>query len=58
MGLRARYKLAGQVVAALILVVLGVRIDACRCFGVEFELGVFAYPATLPGSCSLSTRSI
>ncbi len=47
LGLRARYKLAGQVVPAAIMVVLGTRIDACRCFGVELQLGIFAYPVTV-----------
>ena len=47
MGLRARYKLAGQVVAAVILVVLGIRIDAWSCFGVELQLGIFACPVTV-----------
>lgn len=45
-GLRARHKLAGQLLAAMILVGLGLRIDALRGFGVEVELGIFAYPAT------------
>ena len=43
-GLRARRKLAGQVVAAMILVGLGLRIDAWSAFGVEVKLGIFAYP--------------
>ena len=47
MGLRARYKLAGQVVVAVILVGLGIRIDAWSCFGVELQLGIFAYPVTV-----------
>ena len=46
-GMRARHKLAGQVVAAVILVSLGLRIDAWSCFGVELKLGIFAYPVTV-----------
>ncbi len=46
-GLRARRKLAGQVVAAMILVGLGLRIDAWSAFGVEVKLGIFAYPVTV-----------
>jgi len=43
-GLPARRKLAGQVVAAVILVGLGLRIDAWSAFGVEVKLGILAYP--------------
>jgi UDP-GlcNAc:undecaprenyl-phosphate GlcNAc-1-phosphate transferase len=46
-GLRARYKLAGQVVAAVILVALGIRINAWSCFGFELQLGIFACPVTV-----------
>ncbi len=46
-GLRARQKLAGQVVAAMILVGLGLRIDAWSAFGVEVKLGIFAFPVTV-----------
>jgi UDP-GlcNAc:undecaprenyl-phosphate/decaprenyl-phosphate GlcNAc-1-phosphate transferase len=46
-GLRARHKLAGQVVAAVVLVSLGLRIDVWSCFGVELKLGIFAYPVTV-----------
>ncbi len=46
-GLCARQKLAGQVVAAMILVGLGLRIDAFSAFGVEVKLGIFAYPVTV-----------
>jgi UDP-GlcNAc:undecaprenyl-phosphate GlcNAc-1-phosphate transferase len=45
--LRGRHKLAGQTVAAAFLVGLGLRIDAWSCFGVELELGIFAYPVTV-----------
>ena len=47
MDLRARYKLAGQMLVAVILVGLGIRIDAWSCFGVVFQLGIFAYPVTV-----------
>jgi UDP-GlcNAc:undecaprenyl-phosphate GlcNAc-1-phosphate transferase len=46
-GLRGRNKLAGQVVAAVVLVGLGLRIDALSGFGVEVQLGIFAYPVTV-----------
>jgi UDP-GlcNAc:undecaprenyl-phosphate/decaprenyl-phosphate GlcNAc-1-phosphate transferase len=46
-GMRALYKLAGQLVPAVIMVVLGIRIDAWHCFGVELQLGVFAFPVTV-----------
>jgi UDP-GlcNAc:undecaprenyl-phosphate GlcNAc-1-phosphate transferase len=45
-GLRGRHKLAGQVVAAAVLVVLGLRIDAWSSFGARFETGILAYPLT------------
>src|SRR5271157_2197447 len=41
-GLRAHQKLAGQVVAAVILVGLGLRIDAVSAFGIALKLGIFA----------------
>ena len=46
-GLRARRKLAGQVVAAMILVGFGLRIDALSAFGVEVKLGILAYPVAV-----------
>jgi UDP-GlcNAc:undecaprenyl-phosphate GlcNAc-1-phosphate transferase len=46
-GLRARYKLAGQLVAALILVGLGLRVDTWSCFGVAVQPGLFAAPITV-----------
>ena len=46
-GLRARQKLAGQVVAAVILVGFGLRIDAWSAFGVEVKLGILAYPVAV-----------
>ena len=46
-SLRARYKLAGQVVVAVILVALGIRIDALSCFGFECPLGTLAFPITI-----------
>ena len=45
--MRGRHKLVGQVVAALVLVSLGLRIDAWSCFGVQLQLGIFAYPVTV-----------
>jgi len=42
-GMRARHKVAGQVIAAVILVGVGLRIDAWSAFGVEVNLGIFAY---------------
>lgn len=42
-GMRARYKIAGQVVAAVILVGSGLRFDSVSAFGVEVQLGIFAY---------------
>jgi len=45
-GLPGRHKLAGQVAAAVVLVGLGLRMDAWSCFGVELQLGIFAYPVT------------
>lgn len=45
--LRGRHKLAGQVVAAVVLVGMGLRIDAWSCFGVRLELGILAYPASV-----------
>ncbi len=46
-GLPGRHKLAGQVAAAVVLVGLGLRMDAWSCFGVELQLGIFAYPVTV-----------
>jgi UDP-GlcNAc:undecaprenyl-phosphate/decaprenyl-phosphate GlcNAc-1-phosphate transferase len=46
-GLRGQHKLAGQVLAAVVLVSLGLRIDVWSCFGVQLELGIFAYPVTV-----------
>ncbi|MGO9469986.1 MAG: MraY family glycosyltransferase [Isosphaeraceae bacterium] len=46
-GMRGRHKLAGQFVAAMILVGLGIRIRVLSCFGVEFQLGTFSYPVTV-----------
>lgn len=46
-GLRGGHKLAGQVAAAAILVVLGTRIDALGGFGYSVELGRLAYPVTV-----------
>jgi UDP-GlcNAc:undecaprenyl-phosphate/decaprenyl-phosphate GlcNAc-1-phosphate transferase len=47
-GLRARHKLAGQIVAASILVGgWGLRIGAWSGFGLEVNLGIFSYPAAV-----------
>ena len=46
-GMRGLHKLAGQVASAVVLVGLGVRVDALAAFGFEIELGAFAYPATV-----------
>ncbi len=46
-GIRARHKLAGQISAAMILMAVGLRVDAWSCFGVELNLGIFAYPVTV-----------
>jgi len=45
-GLCGRHKLAGQVAAAVILMGLGLRIDAWSSFGAEVKLGIFAYLVT------------
>jgi UDP-GlcNAc:undecaprenyl-phosphate GlcNAc-1-phosphate transferase len=45
--MRPRHKLVGQLVAAVVLVSLGMRIDVWSCFGVELKLGIFAYPVTV-----------
>ncbi len=47
-GLRGRQKLAGQIVAASILILGGLQIRAIGVFGFEpFDLGLFAVPVTL-----------
>jgi len=47
-GLRGRQKLAGQIVAASILIFGGLKIQAIGIFGMEsFDLGLFAIPVTL-----------
>ena len=46
-GLRGRHKLAGQVVAAAVLVGLGLKIDAWCSFGAHFETGILAYPLSV-----------
>ncbi len=40
-------KLGGQLICAFIPVLCGIRIDVFNLFGHEFELGVFAIPATI-----------
>ena len=46
-GLRGRQKLAGQIVAAGILIASGVVINRISLFGVEVELGLLAIPVTV-----------
>jgi UDP-GlcNAc:undecaprenyl-phosphate/decaprenyl-phosphate GlcNAc-1-phosphate transferase len=46
-GLRGRQKLAGQVIAAVILIACGVLIQRVGIFGGLFELGPLAVPVTL-----------
>ena len=46
-GLRGRHKLAGPVVAAAVLVGLGLKIDAWSSFGAYFETGILAYPLSV-----------
>jgi UDP-GlcNAc:undecaprenyl-phosphate GlcNAc-1-phosphate transferase len=46
-GLRGRHKLAGQIVAAGVLVSLGLKIDAWSSFGAHFEPGILAYSLTV-----------
>jgi UDP-GlcNAc:undecaprenyl-phosphate GlcNAc-1-phosphate transferase len=45
-GMKGSYKLVGQLVAALIVIASGLRIDAITLFGHTFELGLFAIPFT------------
>jgi UDP-GlcNAc:undecaprenyl-phosphate/decaprenyl-phosphate GlcNAc-1-phosphate transferase len=45
-GMRGLHKLAGQLASAAILVGMGLRIDAIGGFGIQLELGIFAYPVT------------
>jgi UDP-GlcNAc:undecaprenyl-phosphate GlcNAc-1-phosphate transferase len=46
-GMRGRHKLAWQMLCAVTLVAMGLRIEAWSCFGIELQLGVFAYPITV-----------
>ena len=46
-GIRGRYKLLGQLVAASILIVGGLVIEKIAVFGWEFHLGLLAIPFTL-----------
>jgi UDP-GlcNAc:undecaprenyl-phosphate GlcNAc-1-phosphate transferase len=45
--IRARHKLAGQLLAAVVLVGLGPRLGAWSAFGVELKLGHLAYPVAV-----------
>jgi UDP-GlcNAc:undecaprenyl-phosphate GlcNAc-1-phosphate transferase len=46
-NMRGRHKLAGQIVAATVLVILGLRIDAWTCFDLELNPGIYAGPITV-----------
>ncbi len=46
-GLRGRQKLAGQVVAAAVLIASGVLIRNIGLFGMEIDLGILAVPVTI-----------
>jgi UDP-GlcNAc:undecaprenyl-phosphate GlcNAc-1-phosphate transferase len=46
-GLRGRYKLLGQVMAAAVLMASGVIVDRIRLFGWSIDLGLLAAPLTL-----------
>lgn len=46
-GLRGRYKLLGQILAVLIVIFGGVRVDSIRIFGVDVQFGVMAVPFTM-----------
>ena len=46
-GMRGRYKLAGQLVACLTLMAFGLRIDSISVFHLNIELGLLAVPITL-----------
>lgn len=46
-GMRGRYKLLGQTVAALMVIVSGLEIEAFTLFGNRIELGPFSVPFTL-----------
>ena len=45
--LRSRYKLFGQILAALVVIASGVCVDRLKVFGFEFDLGLLAVPFTL-----------
>ena len=46
-GMRGHQKLAGQLLAATILVGLGIRVESLGAFGLHLELGILAYPLTV-----------
>ena len=46
-GMKGRYKLVGQLVAALIVIASGLQIDAFSLFGYRLALGSFAIPFTV-----------
>lgn len=45
--IRGRQKLAGQVVASLVLVLAGLRIESVEIFGSEWQLGIVAIPFSM-----------
>src|SRR5262249_25828587 len=47
LGLRGRQKLAGQIVAAGVLVASGLSIEKVQLLGIEIDLGLFAVPLTM-----------
>ena len=46
-SLNASAKIAGQTVAGVILCLFGITVDVIQIFGLRFELGILAYPATV-----------
>ncbi len=45
--LRGRHKLAGQIVAVLLVIYFGVRVEAVNLLGYRFELGMFSWLLTM-----------
>jgi UDP-GlcNAc:undecaprenyl-phosphate GlcNAc-1-phosphate transferase len=46
-SLNASAKIAGQTVAGVILCLFGITVDTIQIFGLRWELGILAYPATI-----------